>query len=125
MSDNSKPLIYPDWRRDKYDRAEDAAYTFGYHLIEHCRKEAIDDLPADLTEEQHTKCISSIDTALHNVLDLFEGFYRLDSGPDHRVEYALQVVITDNEHKEVERQEITGLDMPIGYWKWALDNEFR
>ena len=125
MSDNSKPSIYPHWRKDKYDRAEDAAYTFGYHLIEHCRKEAIDDLPTDLSEELRTKCIYSIDTALHNVLDLFEGFHLLESGPDHRVEYALQVVITDKEHKEVERQEITGLDMPIGYWKWALDNEFQ
>lgn len=127
MEDNATPKPYFEWRTNSFDRAEDAAYTFGYHLINHCRKAGIETLPKDLNVLQREKAIEAIDISLHNVLDLFEGFFPLESGKDHSIGYALQVLVQDinDKTKEIERIEITGQDMPIGYWKWAKDNEFR
>jgi hypothetical protein len=127
MTDNSTPRQYPEWKKDIYDRRDDAAYTFGYHLIKHCRTEAINSLPADLTADQNEKAIKAVDIALHNVMDMLEGYWPLPSGDKHSVEYELQVVVKDNDNKELERISISPalMDLPIGYWKWAQDNEFR
>ncbi|MBL7920523.1 MAG: hypothetical protein JNJ40_09435 [Bacteroidia bacterium] len=127
MKDNTIPKPYSDWRTKPYDRAEDAAYTFGYHLINHCRKAGVESLPEDLNDIQREKVIKAIDVSLHNVLDLFEGFFSLESGKDHSIGYSLQVLVQNinDRTKEIERIEITGQDMSIGYWKWAKDNEFR
>lgn len=127
MTDNSTPRQYPDWQSDIYDRRDDAAYTFGYHLIKHCRTEAINSLPKDLNADQHEKAVKAVDIALHNVMDMLEGFWPLPSGDKHNVEYELQVVVKDNDKKEVERISISPalMDLPIGYWKWSQDNEFR
>jgi len=125
MIENSTPRQYPDWQPD--NKAEDAAYNFGYHLIKYCRTEGIKSLPTDLSPSQREKAIHAIDVSLHNVLDLLEGFFLPDSGKDHAIGYALQTIVLNaaDRTKEIERIELTGQDMPIGYWKWALDNEFR
>ncbi len=127
MTDNSTPRQYPDWQTDAFARRDDAAYTFGFHLIKHCRTEAINALPKDLTADQNEKVIKAVDLALHNVMDMLEGFWHLPSGDKHSVEYELQVVVKDNDRKEIERIPISPalMDLPIGYWKWAQDNEFR
>lgn len=127
MTDNTTPRQYPDWQTDTYDRRDDAAYTFGFHLIKHCRTEAINALPKDLTEDQNEKAIHAVDIALHNVMDMLEGFWVLNSGDKHRVEYNLNVVVKDLDHNEIEKISIAPavMDLPIGYWKWAQDNEFR
>jgi hypothetical protein len=127
MTDNSTPRQYPDWQKDIHARRDDAAYTFGYHLIKHCRTEAINSLPKDLTADQSETAIKAVDIALHNVMDMLEGFWSLPSGDNHSVEYDLQVVVKDNDDKELERISISPalMDLPIGYWKWAQDNEFR
>lgn len=127
MMDNSTPRQYPDWLSDTNGRRDDAAYTFGFHLIKYCRTEAINALPKDLTQDQNEKAIYAIDIALHNVMDMLEGFWVLNSGEKHRVEYNLNVVVKDLDHKEIEKISIApaGIDLPIGYWKWLQDNEFR
>ena len=127
MTDNSTPRQYPDWDLDTNDRRAAAAYTFGFHLIKHCRTEAINALPKDLTQDQNEKAIHAVDIALHNVMDMIEGFWVLNSGDEHRVEYNLNVVVKDLDHNEIEKISIApaGMDLPIGYWKWAQDNEFR
>ena len=51
MNNKSLPREYNDWRTNLLGRKEDAAYTFGYHLIKHCRNEAIESLPNDMTDE--------------------------------------------------------------------------
>jgi hypothetical protein len=126
MKDISIPRTYPNWRKDKSEHEEDAAYTFGYHLIKHCRTEAVKVLPTDLTAEQKEKAINAIDISLHNVMDLLEGFWQLDAGENHRINYALHLVVKDDSDNEVERIAISPakLDLPIGYWKW-VDNEFQ
>lgn len=127
MADKSTPREYPDWQKDVYARRDDAAYTFGYHLIKHCRTEALGALPEDLTADQKEKAIEAIDVALHNAMDMLEGFWVLRSGEKHTVEYNLEVVVKDMHHNEIEKTNIApaGMDLPIGYWKWARDNEFR
>ncbi len=104
MEDISKPRIYPQWSNDKYARADDAAYNFGYHLIQHCRNEAILNLPPDLTDEQRIKCIHSIDLSLHNVMDMIEGYWPLTSGQEHRLEYNLSVSVLNKDFQEIEKK---------------------
>jgi hypothetical protein len=120
------PRSYLEWRTDWVNRAEDAAYAFGQDLIVHCRDEALATLAADLPDTTRTIVEKAVDTALHNVMDMLEGFWPLPSGPNHTLEYALQVRVRDSAGTVVESQEISPsqLDLPIGYWKWA-DREFR
>jgi len=122
----SEPREYKDWRKELWDRREDAAYTFGYHFIRYCRDQAVDNLPKDMNPDDREKAIESIHIALHNVMDLVEGFWKLESGENNYIEYHLQVVAKDKDHNEIERVNIApGLDLPIGFWKWAKDGEYR
>ncbi len=130
MSYKSEPKSYEQWRQDPIQRAEDAAYTFGYHLIEHCRSEALKEthsarLPKDKPELQSIVA-AAVDVALHNVVDLLEGFFGTKAGPNHPVCYALGVCVCDQNGEVIERIDISPsmLDLPIGYWKWK-DGEFR
>ena len=129
MNTNNKPRPFKQWRSDKFERAEDAAYTFGYHLIQHCRAEALKQIKStDVPESPEAfreRVTAAVDTALHNVLDLIEGFWVTKAGPDHRVTYSLSVCVSDMNRLPVETIDISfGLDLPIGYWKWK-DGEFR
>lgn len=117
------PRPYAKWRTDPFDRKEDAAYAFGHRLILHCRDEALKDVPRDA--ETRAAIEKAVDTALHNVCDLIEGYWKLDIGNAHEIEPVLQARVLDKSHTVVETHELTGLDLPIGYWKWAQDREFR
>jgi hypothetical protein len=130
MSDSHAPRPYEQWRTAPFDRAEDAAYTFGNHLMQHCRTEALKSIesapaPASATEFR-TQVAVAVDTALHNVMDLLEGFWPTQAGPNHQVAYALSVCVNDMNGTPVERIDISPslLDLPIGYWKFK-NGEFR
>jgi hypothetical protein len=118
---------YPEWRKGQFDRPEDAAYLFGYYLILHCRDEAMATLPAEASPEVHAAVEKAVDVALHNVCDLLEGFWRLQAGPNHTISLALGIQVRDEQNQVLETQEISPcmLDLPIGYWKWAKEHEFR
>ncbi len=128
MSAKDTPRPFKEWRTDKFARANDAAYTFGYHLMQHCRAEALKTAEAGVPkspEEFREQVTAAVDTALHNVMDLVEGYWATQTGPDHRVTYTLSVCVSDMSRKPVESIDISsGLDLPIGYWKWK-DGEFR
>jgi hypothetical protein len=130
MNTSDTPRPYEEWRTASLDRAEDAAYTFGHHLMQHCRGEALKavELAAvpKSAEEFRAQVNMAVDTALHNVMDLLEGLWPTQAGPNHRVAYALSVCIADMSRTAVERIDISPslLDLPIGYWKWK-DGEFR
>jgi len=130
MTDLSTPKPYDQWRINPIDRAEDAAYVFGRDLMRYCRVEALKSAdPAKLpksAEEFREQIAASVDVALHNVVDLLEGFFPMDAGIDHKVSYALSVCVRDAKGEEKERIAISPslLDLPIGYWKWK-DGEFR
>lgn len=121
------PRTYLEWRTDNTDRAEDAAYAFGHDLIVHCRDEALSALAPDVSDATRAMVQEAVDTSLHNVMDMLEGFWPLPSGPRHSLEYVLQVRVRDATGAVVESQEISPckLDLPVGYWKWARDREFR
>jgi hypothetical protein len=127
MESPNKPRDFKEWRNNSFERAEDAANTFGSHLIKYCRDEVVHDLPEETSENEKEKITIAIHTALHNMMDLLEGFWKFNSGEDHSVEYILQVLIKDKNQKEVERIDISPskLDLPIGFWKWAEVGEFR
>jgi hypothetical protein len=130
MSDTSTPKPYEQWRTGSADREEDAAYTFGYYLMRHCRAEALKQVqsaPVLVTRKQLRKQVeAAVDTALHNVMDLLEGFWPMEAGPNHKAAFALSVCVSDTSRKPVERVDISPsrIDLPIGYWKWK-DGEFR
>jgi len=98
--------------------------------MQHCRAEALKATDSAKTpasaEEFHTQVAAAVDTALHNVMDLLEGFWPTQAGPNHRVAYSLSVCVSDMSRKPVERIDISPslLDLPIGYWKFK-DGEFR
>ncbi len=127
MSDISLPVEYQNWRANATDRTEDAAYIFGYYLIMHCRDEAMATLATDTPPEITAAVEKALDVALHNVCDLLEGFWRLEAGPKHTVSLALHVQVRDENNNVAEVIDISPckLDLPIGYWKWAHDREFR
>jgi hypothetical protein len=121
------PRSYPDWRTGVFDRAEDAAYLFGYYLIRHCRDEAMATLPASAPPDLSAAVEKAVDIALHNVCDLLEGFWPLSAGAGLKMSLALGVQILNAKNELVETQAISPckLDLPIGYWKWAKEREFR
>jgi hypothetical protein len=127
MEDTSQPRLYHEWRNEIFEREEDAAYTFGKHFIHYCRDEVIKGLSKDVTENELKKITDAINMSLHNVMDLFEGFWKLKSGDDYSIEYVLQSIVKNKDGKELERANLSPckLDLPIGFWKWALDGEFR
>jgi hypothetical protein len=127
MDIKAHPRPFLEWRDQPVDREEDAAYTFGYHLIVHCRDKAIASLPADASPETSAAAEKAVDVALASLTDMLEGFWKLKAGPQHTIALALAVRVLDSEGKLVESQEISPckLDLPIGYWKWAHDRAFR
>jgi hypothetical protein len=127
MTVAKSPRDYPAWRTNAVEREEDAAYTFGHHLILHCRDEAMAKLSTDMVPETRVAVEAAVDVTLHNVMDMLEGFWPLQSGPSHSVEYVLRVRVRDTSGKTVESIDISPckLDLPIGYWKWAHEREFQ
>ena len=127
MDNASLPRDYPNWRDTEGDRAEDAAYLFGYYLILYCRDKALETVPAGASADLRAAVDKAVDVALHNVCDLLEGFWELEAGADHQISLALGVQVHDADDEVVESLEISPckLDLPIGYWKWAQDREFR
>jgi hypothetical protein len=130
MSASDTPKPFEEWRTASFDRAEDAAYTSGYHLMQHCRAEALKAVESAAVptsaEDFRAQVTTAVDTVLHNVMDLLEGFWPTQAGRDHRVTYTLSVCVSDMSRTPVERIDISPrlLDLPIGYWKWK-DGEFR
>lgn len=121
----STPRPYSEWA-SAGEPAEDAAYTFGFHLMRHCRDEALATLPKQASPELRAAAETAVDTALHNVCDLLEGFWNTRAGPSHGVSYVLVVNVTNAEGSIIESIPISPnmLDLPIGYWKWQ-GGEFR
>jgi hypothetical protein len=130
MSASDAPRHFEEWRTGKFDRAEDAACVFGRDLMQHCRAEALKiiettEVPKNAAEyREHVS--AAVDTALHNVMALLEGFWPTHAGPNHQVVYKLSVCVSDSSRASVEHVDISPclLDLPIGYWKWK-DGEFR
>jgi len=128
VNEKSTPKPYLDWRTNEPGREEDAAHVFGYFLMKHCRAEAIEKgLKESSNPEEIRKHVEdAVDTALHNVADLLEGFFMTSAGPNHSAEFALEVVIRGEDDEVVESVRISPglIDLPIGFWKWR-DGEYR
>ena len=127
MSSSRTPRDYENWRHDAYERAEDAAYAFGFHLITHCRDEAMACVPDTANPETVAAAEKAVDVALHNICDMLEGFWQLEAGAKHSIALALGIEVQDENGNTVETLQISPckLDLPIGYWKWAQDRKFQ
>lgn len=121
------PTPYEKWRSEPIDRAEDAASNFGFHLMAHCRAEALKKVASravPVTKAEFEAAVAeAVDTALHNVTDLLEGFWLTPAGPKHRTEFALAVRVKDEGGKIVECVDVSPglIDLPVGYWSWKED----
>lgn len=123
---NVPPAPFTAWRTDPFERDTDAAHMFGYYLITKCRDEALKNV-ASAPKKQRAAIEEAVDHALHNVMDLFEGYWVLQTGEEHRIELALQVRVQDKNFEIVETRELAPckMDLPIGYWIWAREREFQ
>ena len=111
---------YERWRTDQADREEDAAYLFGLYLMRHCRREAINEVPPGASVEVRRAVENAVDTALHNVMDLLEGYWPLPAGKGLMAEFALHINVF-RDHDLVESQSVSParVDLPVGYWAWV------
>ncbi len=127
MASHSFPKPYEEWRTDLQQRAEDAANTFGYHLISHCRDESLNSLPESISQEIKEVVEEAIDIALHNFMDMLEGYWKLDAGEKHTVDLVLNIRVHNSDNNIVEEIDISPnlIDLPIGYWNWTKDRKFR
>ena len=84
-------------------------------------------IPKNATPEMVEAIQQAVDTALHNVCEMLEGFWKLEAGSRHTIELALVVEVHDENGESVESQRISPCvhDLPIGYWKWAREREFQ
>ncbi len=121
MPNVTKPRLHSTWRKVPADREEDAATLFGYYLIKHCREEALARI-ASASVVSRAQAVEAVDTALHNVMDLLEGFWPLDAGDGQQLELALHIQVTrDGEIAEDVQVSPSQIDLPIGYWAWVDD----
>ena len=121
MSNVIKPRLHGAWRKPAADREEDAANLFGYYLVKHCREEALAKV-GSASSVPRSVAVEAVDIALHNVMDLLEGFWPLDEGEGKQLELALHIHVTkDGETAEDVQVSPSRIDLPIGYWAW-VDN---
>ena len=122
----SPPRDYPNWRTGE-DRPEDAAYLFAYHLILNCRNEALATVAPDAPPDVKAAVEKAVDTALHNVCDMLEGFFPLLAGQNHFVDLALGVRVYNANDELIETIVISPnmLNLPVGYWTWVEERRFR
>ena len=102
MPESKGPREFSKWRKDEADRAEDAAYVFGFYLMKHCRKEALTEIPEDASEEVKEAVTNAVDVALHNVMDLLEGYWRTPADDSIDAEFELKVNVLDEEQELIE-----------------------
>ena len=120
MSNTIKPRLHSAWRKSAADREEDAANLFGYYLMKHCREEGLAKLASSSSTVPRSVAVEALDTALHNVMDLLEGFWPLDAGEGKQLELALHVQVTkDGQIAEDVQISPSQIDLPIGYWAWV------
>jgi len=113
------PRLHDAWRKTAADREEDAASLFGYYLIKHCRDEALSKLEL-ATVVSRSDVVDAVDTALHNMMDLLEGFWPLDAGGGKQLALALHVLVTKQGQTAEDLQvSPSQIDLPIGYWAWV------
>jgi hypothetical protein len=123
------PRLYEEWDEEETSRRIDAANLFGYDLMRYCRNEALKKASQKLPQDSDTLPIveEAIDTALHNVCDLLEGFFTIANvGEKYEAAYVLAVAVHDEKWEIIEKVDISPnmIDLQIGYWKWR-DGDFR
>jgi hypothetical protein len=124
MVEDGKYPAHDQWRKDETDREEDAANLFSLYLIRHCRTVAIKSVSDSSDTETKEAVEKAVDLALHNVMDLLEGFWPLSAGNDLRAEFELRVNVF-KENALIESQSISPckIDLLIGYWSWLEKNK--
>jgi hypothetical protein len=117
---STPPKSYEQWRTYVAGREEDAANLFGHFLILHCRSKALATVPRKATEDTRAAVRSAVDEALHNVMDLLEGYWPLPAGNGCTAELALHVnIVRGGQLVESIAISPSKLDLPIGYWSWV------
>ena len=116
---------YDQWADAPNARWIDAGHTFGVHLMQHVRDEALETLPPDAAETTRQAVAQAINASLNSMMALFDGVPRCEVGEHHHMEYALIARVKDEAGATVEEIELApdgdGLMMGLAGW-WQ--NEF-
>lgn len=123
MSISKQPRFYLQWR-DGVSREEDAAALFGHYLIQHCRQTALQTAGFGASAEARGAGEDAVDLALHGVMHLLEGYWKLPAGDG----FSLQLELRVNVFRGLEKVESVALspgrlDLPVGYWTWVEEVE--
>jgi hypothetical protein len=96
-------------------------------LILNCRNEALATVAPDAPPDVKAAVEKAVDTALHNVCDMLEGFFPLLAGQNHFVDLALGVRVYNANDELIETIVISPnmLNLPVGYWTWVEERRFR
>ena len=114
---------YSEWRSDKHHHWIDAGHTFGVHLMQQARDEALENIPENASAETRAVATMAVHDALGGVMQMLDGFYRNEIGNQHKVEYALLARIINQEGTKVEEIELApdGDGLCMGFAGWWED----
>ena len=93
-------------------------------LIQHCRQTALQTAGFGASAEARGAGEDAVDLALHGVMHLLEGYWKLPAGDG----FSLQLELRVNVFRGLEKVESVALspgrlDLPVGYWTWVEEVE--
>jgi hypothetical protein len=84
-----QPRPYAEWRPDPTRRWRDAFHTFGHLLMAHARDDALEQIPAKVSDETRTIAMKAAVDALYNVMMILEGVVSAQGDESHKIDFAL------------------------------------
>ena len=85
-----KPKPYVSWSSDPHNRWIDAGNTFGIHLMQQARDQALARIPVGTPDEVRKLIVDAIYVAIGGVMEILDGFPRCDVDEKHRISYELR-----------------------------------
>ena len=122
------PKPYASWRSDSHKRWIDAGNTFGIHLMQQARDQALACIPEGTPDEVRKLIADGIHAAIGGMMEILDGYPRCDIDKEHRMVYELRAHVRSNATDEtLETFELApdgdGLCMGFaGWWKDDFGN---
>ena len=120
MSQQSYPIRpYMEWFQEEHLRWINAGNTFGAHLLQHVRNNAVLQIAAE-TAADVEQAKRAVDATLRTLMDLLDGYYRPTIDKSHWAKYVLLVRIRNANNDIIETVELApdGDGLAMGYAGW-------